>query len=83
MAELIKIASIREDDKENGNKIYFLCNPKTFEVTLSNGEEVSYGDSPKNVKEAFEVLDQWQYNNTLEYLAEYDEKTNSIIKSLA
>ena len=75
---MIKIAKIKENDGQSGADIFFLVDEKTFEVTASNGEEVTYGGAPVCAKEAFEILDQWNQWKTLEYLAEYDDEKNEI-----
>ncbi|HZK27046.1 MAG TPA: hypothetical protein VFD00_05880 [Thermoclostridium sp.] len=51
-----RIAMIRAYDKEDGQKIYFEMNEKTFEVTSSIGDEVMYGNIPTSEEEADELL---------------------------
>ena len=78
---MIKIAKIKENDEQNGTDIFFSADEKTFEVTASNGEEVTYGGTPVCAREAFEIVDQWRQWATLEFLAEYDDEKNEIYEA--
>jgi hypothetical protein len=68
---------------QNGEEIKLSCDTETFAVTADNGDEITYGDTPKSAAEAFALvhaqwgvdpLDVWR----LEWLAEYDADTNEI-----
>lgn len=72
------IAKINSNDQENEETIFILVDKK-FNVSASNGDEVSYGESPRSASKAFELAYAlWGQWNTFQWLAEYDEETNEI-----
>ena len=72
MKNQIAIAEITANDEPDAEIIQFLVD-ENFKVTASNGEEVSYGDSPKTAAEAFEIVhSQWGQWDSFDWLAEYD-----------
>ena len=77
IGNLVPVAVMRENDELTAKDIDFYVNPDTFEITASDGIEVSYGDTPKSASEAFNIIgSQWGNWNTFVWLAEYDENGN-------
>jgi hypothetical protein len=68
----ITVATIKEQDQENGRIINIDVTPKTGEIT-ADGDDAMLGNAT-SAKDAFDrIYGAWGRWNTFEFIAEYDE----------
>jgi hypothetical protein len=71
----ITVATIREQDQENGRIINIDVNTETGEIT-ANGDECGLGIAT-SAEDAFKyIYDAWGRWNTIEFVAEYGDGWN-------
>ena len=65
--EKMKLARVNANDNPNKEIIYIEFDIDTFEVTLSNGNDI--GElPPTNYEQVIELASKWQYWNTFDWL---------------
>ena len=65
--EKMKLARVNANDNPNEEIIYIEFDIDTFEVTLSNGNDI--GElPPTNYEQVIELASKWQYWNTFDWL---------------